>query len=530
MTAPLILTYLIALTGLTVAIQSILLYLLAKRFRAQRITFLRAAAVVLGITLLGVAGAAIVTLLQMRGADIPEFAIAGVQLALTVAIIAVSLRAGLLRSAAITFFLMIGSVALLLPVVLLGRHFLVHGFIIPTNAMAPTVRGVHLRQTCKRCDNSLVLAIDSGGSAWKNITCPHCGVALEPRGTQRHEGERIFADKISAAQRLDLLVFQDPQAMEFPFIKRVVGLPGERVQIIQGDIFINDVRLQKKPNEALDLWFPVHDTNQDAKTSRGWKPEISQSKWTQQGTAWQFQGKQVDEAAGECLIFTRPIDTALALNSTMLVRLQPQSCGDVRVNLEIAQLLGSGALEVKWRQGDDAITFKLSVAGQADLIRADGSTAATSTNLTIPGNFELAVRDGVAHVLVDGVSRISTSIADQQIDKQPDADRDQPCTISLRGWNCDATIDRIRVDRDIYYSNPQLGPRYQNAVGAGPITLGQDEYFVLGDNPDMSLDSRLWNAIHPDLAGHQIGTVPAETIIGVARMTYWPPDRWRIFQ
>jgi signal peptidase I len=45
--------------------------------------------------------------------------------------------------------------------------------------------------------------------------------------------------------------------------------------------------------------------------------------------------------------------------------------------------------------------------------------------------------------------------------------------------------------------------------------LGPDEFFVLGDNPERSSDSRVW------------GPVPRENILGVVDAIYWPPGRWR---
>lgn len=48
------------------------------------------------------------------------------------------------------------------------------------------------------------------------------------------------------------------------------------------------------------------------------------------------------------------------------------------------------------------------------------------------------------------------------------------------------------------------------------ISLGPDEFFVLGDNTNYSADSREW------------GPVPRDHIIGVADLIYWPPGRWRL--
>ncbi len=50
----------------------------------------------------------------------------------------------------------------------------------------------------------------------------------------------------------------------------------------------------------------------------------------------------------------------------------------------------------------------------------------------------------------------------------------------------------------------------------GPVTVGPDEYFVLGDNRPESSDSHAW------------GMLPAKNIIGKAWVSYWPPDEWGV--
>jgi nickel-type superoxide dismutase maturation protease len=48
---------------------------------------------------------------------------------------------------------------------------------------------------------------------------------------------------------------------------------------------------------------------------------------------------------------------------------------------------------------------------------------------------------------------------------------------------------------------------------AGGRRLGANEYWMLGDHPGGSTDSR------------QFGPVPREAIRGVVRLRYWPPSR-----
>jgi signal peptidase I len=55
-------------------------------------------------------------------------------------------------------------------------------------------------------------------------------------------GERVLVDKLaykfSAPQRGDVIIFHPPIPSASPFIKRVIGLPGERVEIENGTVTV----------------------------------------------------------------------------------------------------------------------------------------------------------------------------------------------------------------------------------------------------------------------------------------------------
>jgi len=59
---------------------------------------------------------------------------------------------------------------------------------------------------------------------------------------------------------------------------------------------------------------------------------------------------------------------------------------------------------------------------------------------------------------------------------------------------------------------PEPYPLNRGSYSYGPVTVGPDEYFVLGDNRDYSSDSHSW------------GMLSANEVIGKAWVTYWPPD------
>ena len=73
------------------------------------------------------------------------------------------------------------------------------------------------------------------------------GTSMLPR---LHDGERIFVNKlvyydIPELERGDIVVFWFPDDPTKSYIKRVIGLPGETVQLRAGRIFVNGKELQE---------------------------------------------------------------------------------------------------------------------------------------------------------------------------------------------------------------------------------------------------------------------------------------------
>ena len=64
------------------------------------------------------------------------------------------------------------------------------------------------------------------------------------------------------------------------------------------------------------------------------------------------------------------------------------------------------------------------------------------------------------------------------------------------------------------YISPDRRPIYE----FGPVTLGEDEYFVLGDNRNQSWDSHYW------------GFLPRKNIVGRAFWRFWPLKRMGIIR
>lgn len=85
--------------------------------------------------------------------------------------------------------------------------------------------------------------------------------------------------------------------------------------------------------------------------------------------------------------------------------------------------------------------------------------------------------------------------------------------------------EKIRIiDGQIYINDLILNEQYGLEITASggiaevPIVLGEDEYFVLGDNRNDSLDSRF----------KEVGMIKREEIIGKAWLQIWPLNKFGI--
>ncbi|MBQ9952425.1 MAG: signal peptidase I [Clostridia bacterium] len=81
----------------------------------------------------------------------------------------------------------------------------------------------------------------------------------------------------------------------------------------------------------------------------------------------------------------------------------------------------------------------------------------------------------------------------------------------------DAIIDEA-LDPDYSIRPLRNGPDY------GPYVLGEDEYFVVGDNRYDSHDSRDWNDSD---ASNDVGPITKDMITGRVRSVIWPPKNIR---
>jgi signal peptidase I len=430
---------------------------------------------------------------------------------------------------------------------LLLKWKVLEAFVVPTGAMAPTIYGAHSDVVCQNCGMKYAVTMSMVAQNPQerrsvHASCPNCGQTTDI-GIKAPilQGDRILVDKISQPRRWDPIVFRFPKDRRLNYVKRLVGLPGETLEIADGGIFINGRRLRREPSQARDMWLLVHDSNYRPKRpppdSPHWEPKTKSSRWTLVDGQWTFEGISTTDDA---LTFSGRLTDELAYNEQEHLRELAENAplvGDIRLALDLKQFSGEGSLELHWEFRDQKIRAKVSADGKVEMLVSAAPTAGEGGksgenivhgkligHLAEVGQLGFAVRDGQAYVLQGPrvVATVAVGPQDLASVKLPSKKVTEPCRLEISASRCKAVLSRVMLWRDVYYCNlsRMQGTERFPAWGCTghPINLGKGEYFVLGDNSSVSSDSRFW------------GPVPADDLIGVGRLIYWPYDRWHQFQ
>ncbi len=425
---------------------------------------------------------------------------------------------------------------------LVFQAFAIQAFQIPTGSMAETLRGDHYRMRCIRCGH----AFDTGSDSMSLDLpqCPNCGKP-QPAETigPLVNGDRIFVLKsiyqFFEPQRWDVVVFKNPVDPSINYIKRLVALPGESIQLIDGDIYIDGQIVRKPPGVQRQLWMPIYVQRYQpsVKAFADDDPTPDRPHWQQPltnapGSLWQF-----DAASPGRFLLNEPDETkhTLIFNGS--------GPNDFRVVYGYNDSSTFGAMplssdlmirfQVKGSDLHSAVGAVLEKYGVLYAARVDMSGAASFlkyqddqwqilrrilTDSIGPDRFEAFEFANVDRQLVLrwGEKRFSYDLTGDEDLKSIDRQQTPP-EVRLFGSG-GLEVRNVGLYRDIYYIDHGV-----RATPREPFVLGEDEFFVCGDNTPNSLDSRLWTSQGYGNHGvrYQEGIVPREYLMGKAVLIYW---------
>ncbi|MEM6393451.1 MAG: S26 family signal peptidase [Planctomycetota bacterium] len=471
------------------------------------------------------------------------------------------------------------SIILALILAFVFRGFVIEAFIIPTGSMAPTLLGAHVRVTDPTSGYTFSVEVpewayretvttDDGRSRTllrNYITVPnddHDALVVAspmtnapvtvPKGTPLGSGDRILVNKLayllSDPARWDVIVFKSPQTSPGPetnFIKRVLGLPGEQLHLLDGDVYVkapgeNAFRIARKTDPAENpawervqraMFQPIYHTRYTpldaADTSMrpvGFDFEVP---WKPETGAWQdlhtplYTFTAEDGPVGRLAFDFRAnrssrTDNRYPYNQKKATTL-PQPLTDLRLAADIMpDQPGTGlALALTARlDGPDIerLEARLSPDGTLALrVIDDAGRARTPVDPVqlkpLPTDrftrLELWQVDHSAIVFVNGRERLRW-LWPATLDRIYPRLGDPPLprvTLTVEGGP--AQLREIDLDRDVYYTvsneaKPARGGLRRHS-SAGPTTpparLGPDDFYVAGDNTTRSEDSRFWRTV-----------------------------------
>jgi signal peptidase I len=408
---------------------------------------------------------------------------------------------------------------------------------VPTGSMAPTLLGHHRAVTCPRCGYTVRVGTpaDPQAAPTAGAACPNCGCPdLDLDRAPVCPGDRLLVNKNlydwRTPRRWEMAVFLSPVADDPKvFVKRVVGLPGESIQIRDGDVYIDHEIARKTLAELKTLCIPVFDNNfqpADGGWAVRWQTKPDRGPVPHDGPRLRLEAEGITDAY-QWLVYrhtfavtdkARPVFDEYAYNGTDPAQ-PPEPVHDFLVECDLEVRAGDGWVAVGLDDGGSEVVAELPVGALKDGThlseRPDGGDEQTVYR-TAPTfglragktyHVEFAFADRRASLAVDGREVFAP------VDRPSLVHRDEvvkPARVGARG--VEVVVHNFRLFRDVHYTTAVT--RHAARV---PVRLGAGQYFVLGDNSPNSDDSRFWS----DPAGGPL-PVPETSFLGKPFLLHHP--------
>ena len=470
------------------------------------------------------------------------------------------------------------------------RAFVMEAFRIPTGSMADTLRGAHFRLRCRQCGYRYEHCFmpsqytDSSGRPLREDTvpptsvrppktrCPSCGYYWPPDYPRTGgampvaNGDRILVLKclyqFFEPKRWDVIVFKNPPDPRINYIKRLVGRPGEKVEIIDGDVYIDGQISRKPPKVQNELWMPVYDNDyrpaRPAERSfnryRPTKPtelvfnrhnawqqplDVTNSKWQIDNDSWtkfvldspvgKSEWFAYNSSVGNNFRATYAYDD-VERNSGMPGYNDMPYCSDLMVRFYANPSDSQGFVgielskyETHYRAWVDFREDRGKMTMGVAKVSKDKETLLSSKSIGLWRAVKKPALVKFANVDHQLIFQFGSEKLTCELGLSPEAAGPRKTKIEpqVRIFGSGRlTLSHVAIFRDIHYTAKN--------VGSGEpfeFKLEEDEFFVLGDNSPNSQDSRMWVRKGRGIDGQLLyreGIVPGDYLVGKALFVYWP--------
>ncbi len=355
---------------------------------------------------------------------------------------------------------------------------------VSSGSMAPGLLGPHRQWHCGQCGQTFACSIESLPTLRQNVECPQCRSRQPAVLGVDQPGERLLVDRVSAdiLSRWQVAVCRVPEAAAQLCVKRLVGLPGESVSLVDGDLWI-DHRRAERPLEAIrPLLVPLYRGN----IERGWRADSH---------AWKVESRRAvylsatgDDVSWLTYQHAAPAgqprqSAAVVWDESPCDQNESRLLNPVRDLALVTDLCADGHAVVILRLcvGDDEFRLTLDRPNQTARLQLGEQCLAEcrlpSFDWRKSVRLELLCVDGQARWTLAGTEMAAVSY-------RPSAQREPQVMAALGGRGGRIELDQIQLLRDVYYTAPD--------AASSQYRLGADEYFVLSDNSAQGTDSRHW--------------------------------------
>lgn len=451
--------------------------------------------------------------------------------------------------------------------VCLVRSFVVEGYIISTGSMAPYLLGFHKQVVCPDCRLPFAVGVPVDSEVETNgpVTCPNCGQAhIDLSFVPRNEGDQLLVQKFAylfrRPKRWEVVVFQNPNQPTQAYVKRVLGLPDEEIQVRAGDVWINGELARKSLAEQRSTRMVVSSLKYQSQNGAELRWQM-QDGWKTTSNGFEFDPESiasfVDGAVTQMSVTYRgaspkPLAAVREASQSwptdeyayngLNEATQRYRVRDLMLAMQVE--LHSGRGTMAWSLSDGAQTFEVSLAaGERELRLFVDGVEEPEQRVKLSGAMwqrkrlvEMSLFDRQLLFALDGEviyqRPLEPLVLPAKIgdDAAKNSAPEDVGPVRFGAQNLHVSVSDLTLYRDVYYT------RGDGRHGVNePYRLSSDEYFFLGDNSPVSLDSRSWtNAVVRDhmLIGKpflvHLPSKPGRVKLGSAEWHIRVPDWGRI--